>query len=216
MSTKLHFFRRLFNLGLLLLLAAGLSSLGLPASETRSFQIMEQSELYLKGSSNVTPFTCQCTQSFPPLQYTMALNAQGAVASFRNTSLQLQTKKLDCGNRGMNRDMHQTLKADQHPNISIRLQEVQFEGGKLPEHSQDLGSLWAKARIAVAGVEKTAKLKVSARETGKGAYRFKSEFTINMTDFGIEPPTALMGLIKVDNKVTIHLDLAVRLEDSVF
>lgn len=204
----------LFKTCSLLLLAVSFSSLRAPVAETRAFQILEQSQLYLKGTSNVTPFTCKCTQAFPPLQYT--INPQGETATFRNTSLQLETKKLDCGNRGMNRDMHQTLKASQYPAISIRLQEVQLHTGNPPEALSKGARVSAKATLTVAGVTRTVKMKVDARETGKGAYRFVSELPIHMTNFDIDPPTALMGLIKVDDKITIHLDLAVRLEDVAF
>lgn len=216
MNTLKFSLRFSFNLGLLLLLAAGLSSLKPLDSETRSFQILSQSQLYLEGSSNVAPFTCRCTQSFPPLQYTaIAQNNNKAAIAFRNTALQLQTNKLDCGNRGMNRDMQETLKAAQYPAITMRLLEASPENGKAAD-SQGWKTLKAKAYLTIAGVERLASFEVSARESGKGEYRFVSAFPVKMTDYSITPPTALMGLIKVDDQIEIHMDLAVRVEGSSF
>ncbi|MCB9303404.1 MAG: YceI family protein [Lewinellaceae bacterium] len=195
---------------------AAMATTSFSVNEARPFQILPDSQLYLKGTSNVAPFTCNCQQNFPPLQYSLAIRPKNQLATFQNTSLQLETKKLDCGNRGMNRDMHQTLKASEYPTISIRLEEVQWKANQWPDEPQSYGSLAAKATLSVAGVSRLVKLNVNARETGKDTYRFVSELAIKMTDFGIDPPTALMGLIKVDDKILIHLDLAVRIEEAAF
>lgn len=202
-----------FNFGFLFL-AAMSSTLFFtptaPAAESRPFQIISGSQLYLKGTSNVTPFTCYCQQAFPQQQFTMTLRPQSNTAVFQDTRLQLQTKKLDCGNRGMNRDMHHTLKADAYPHISIRLQEVQFRSG----NKGGLGTLTAKATLTVTGQSRTVHMQVKAEESAQNIYRFVSALSMKMTDFGITPPTALMGLVKVDDKIDIHLDLLVQVEPS--
>jgi hypothetical protein len=214
MFEKGFFLRHLyFNLGFLFLLAMSGASFykhSAPAVESRPFQIMSGSQLYLKGTSNVTPFTCYCQQAFPLQQYTMTLKPQSNSAVFQETRLQLQTKKLDCGNRGMNRDMHHTLKADAYPHISIRLQEVQFRSGS----KGGLGTLTAKAILTVTGQSRTVHMQVKAEESAQNIYRFVSALSMKMTDFGITPPTALMGLVKVDDKIDIHFDLLVQVDPS--
>ena len=40
-----------------------------------------------------------------------------------------------------------------------------------------------------------------------GALRVSGQVDILMTEFGLEPPTALLGLIKAKDRVTIRFDL---------
>jgi polyisoprenoid-binding protein YceI len=204
--------RAFFNLGLLLLIAVSFPRLERNAEnvENRPFQILPGSQLFLKGNSNVTPFTCHCLQAFQPQQFSMTLRQQSNTAVFQNTRLQIETKKLDCGNRGMNRDMHQTLKADAHPYISIRLQEVRFR----PAPNGGLGTLTAKAALTVTGQTRTVQMQVKTQQSADNNYRFISAVSMKMTDFGITPPTALLGLVKVDDQIDIHFDLLVQVDPS--
>lgn len=180
------------------------------AASAQPFQILAGSELYIKGTSNVTAFTCHCQQSFDPQSYSLTFRQKENKAVFQNTQLKLETQKLDCGNRGMNRDMHQTLKAQTYPHITIRLREVHLRTAG----ASALGTLTTLLELTVAGKSKNLRIPIAAQELTDGVYRFTGALSINMSDFGITPPTALMGLVKVDDQINIHLDLFVQVGTS--
>jgi polyisoprenoid-binding protein YceI len=68
----------------------------------------------------------------------------------------------------------------------------------------------ADATLRINGVQRRVKLHVKGRRLSDDGFQFISDTRIRMTDYGVEPPTALFGLIKVDDEVTIHLDIVTR------
>jgi hypothetical protein len=92
-------------------------------------------------------------------------------------------------------DMHVALKADVHPDIVFTLSRME----KKP------GGAMAFGTLKVAGVEKDIVLPlVTTLRNGK--LLVLGSVDLLMTDFGITPPTAMMGVLKTDPKVTIRFE----------
>ena len=195
---------------------AFLASSFTPTSAPLSYRILQDSRLFLEGTTNVNTFVCKCAcvQSFPRLQFEMEVKEEGQKAVFDEAGLNIRTTDLDCGNRNMNKDLHETLKARQYPSISIVIQEAGLKSGAVLAGGHEWTYITAKAQLTVAGVERSVRLKIKAQQTGPGTYRFLSQYTIKMTDFNIEPPTAMLGLIKVNDRIEIHFDLTVAVEEA--
>jgi hypothetical protein len=177
-----------------------------------AFVIEGDSELFIRGASNVNKFTCMCFCIEEGRTRTLRMEAAagGRSVIFQQTRLQLETSALDCGHKGMNNDLYNTLKADAHPLISIELLRASEMGQSL---SAGNGAVPIKARaaITIAGVRREVDIDVQGRQSSAGEYRFSGSRELLMTDFNIQPPRAMMGLIKVNNEISIHLDLAIRL-----
>ncbi len=177
------------------------------------FEIAEGSKLYLEGSSNINTFSCDCEgmDRLPPLYLDMQLEENKQQASFDRAQLNIRTRTLDCGHRGINRDLYESLKTEEHPYIRLQLENVRWDK-PMPAGLQEWQCVTAKARLTVAGVERAINMKVRATRTQTGQYRFVAQHRILMTDYGVEPPTALLGTIKVNNAIDINFDLLVRAE----
>ena len=61
-------------------------------SAKKRYHIKEGSKLYLKGTSNVNAFTCDCEDQYT--QQTLEIERSGGYARFRNVELLLKSKKL--------------------------------------------------------------------------------------------------------------------------
>jgi len=79
--------------------------------------------------------------------------------------------------------------------------------GEIYNHLALRRELLAKGHLYVAGEGRDLQFQVSGTDTGDGALRILGRVTIKMTDFGIQPPTAMLGLLKSKDEVTIHFDL---------
>lgn len=204
----------LLHLAIGLILALLASSIAPPPP--LSYRILQDSKLFLEGTTNVNAFVCRCAcvQSLPELQFEMEVKEESHKAVFDQARLSIRTTDLDCGNRNMNKDLHEALKASQYPSITIAIQEAGLHAGAALAGGHEWASIAARARLTVAGVERTALLQVKARQTGPDTYRFLSQYTIKMTDFNIAPPTAMLGLIKVNDEIEIHFDLSVAVEEA--
>ncbi len=68
-------------------------------------------------------------------------------------------------------------------------------------------SIVARGYLAIAGVTKPAILHCTARVNWDGSISVGGTTTLNMTDFGITPPTFMLGAMKTGTVVTINFAL---------
>lgn len=99
--------------------------------------------------------------------------------------------------RIMDGKTYEALKADAHPNITFTLTTAKLSGLNVS----------AKGKLALAGVTKDINLKATGQITPAGHITFKGSYSLLMTDYGMSPPTALMGSIKTGDEVTVHYSL---------
>jgi hypothetical protein len=54
----------------------------------------------------------------------------------------------------------------------------------------------------------TKEIELSLRpETDDNGIKLEGSYSLKMTDYGVDPPKALLGAIKTDNEVTINFSL---------
>lgn len=179
----------------------------------KTYRINPKSVLKLDGKTNVNGFTCGCNESFQPQQLTVEPPADGSLTTaFQSATLKLKIKSLDCGNSIMNKDLQKALHANEHPYITIELKKVEQDKCNRLTELKDWIKMKALTKISLNGVSKEYWINITAKKSGPDQYRFIGTKSINMTDFFVTPPVALMGAIKVKDAITINLDLDVTLE----
>lgn len=205
---------RLLFLSVFLFLLFASAFFPLPFDE-HQYQIETNSQLVIAGTSNVNEFTCDCSCERDFTRSTLEVNqhTESNRIDFSNAQLNLTTTNLDCGHKIMNKDLYETLRARDYPHISITLLQAE-----IPARNQQRFvsfNQWmdidAITRITIAGQNKRVHIPVKGRRLDENRFHFTGEISLNMTDFGLEPPTAMLGLIKVNDTITINLDLVVRI-----
>lgn len=78
---------------------------------------------------------------------------------------------------------------------------------KLTSASVTAGTVQAKGNLTMAGVTKPITLAVKSKVLANGEIQLTTSYTFKMTEFKMEPPTAMMGTIKVGDEVTVLFDL---------
>lgn len=180
----------------------------LSAQEGLEIQILDNSKLFIEGKSNVNKFECHCTEDFPATQVQFNSTPKNGTAHFNKTEMKITTNKLDCGKKAINNDLIKTLKADEYPNIILELCSLTFMKAA---NDQEWQQVKAETFLTIAGTTRTMNMLVNAKQLGKNKFKVKSSEEIKLTDFGIEPPTALLGLVKVKDEMMLHLDLEVKI-----
>jgi polyisoprenoid-binding protein YceI len=99
----------------------------------------------------------------------------------------------------MNNNTYKALKANANPEIIFTL--------NLPVKSIQVKSteklISAKGNLTIAGKTKAVNMQVKVFMHAPGELAFEGIQTILMTDYDIEPPTALFGTLKTGNKITL-------------
>lgn len=202
----------------LCILAIGLLSLShnYPAHSDASlcYRILPESKLFLEGETNVSDFECICTgvDNFPPLFLEVEPINDNSQFIFDDARLDIKTKNLDCGHKVMNSDLYDALQAHKHPFISIELEKASLFTKATHLHNNQWALASSKAILTIAGTSRPINLRVNTCKLDNNTYRFISKYAVNMTDFGIAPPTAMLGMIKVKNQIVINFDLHVEVE----
>ena len=175
---------------------------------TMSYHIMENSSLEIHGTSSVNSFDCDA--EVIQEVHNPSTDIQGTGFTMPGVSIVIPVRELDCDNRRMNRDLRDALKADLHPEIRFDVIRIILVPGNEASADTELEpdpSITVEGHLSLAGVTRVVNLEVegdldeSLRLHGWGSLDLK------MTDFDVEPPTALFGLVKARNEITIRFHL---------
>lgn len=192
-----------------LLVLFGVLATGIGIPHDYYFDIEKGSKLFIEGSSNVNSFECESKDEFLNQLSRITFSDDERSLNFTSTSLRLRTTLLDCDNSKMNRDLCEALKSEDYPYITIELHDAVIIEGS-PKRLDSNFIVRCSASMSITNVTRKVSLDVKAKNLGNGRFRFYSTTRLLMTDYGVEPPTALLGLIKVRNSIRIVLDITTR------
>jgi len=165
---------------------------------------IESGRVTLAGTSNVHAYTASTTKMRVTRSRVSPVTAgqdfwdnalkPGAVDGFEITipSATLTSPKGD-----LDKNMHKALKVEQFPEITFRL--VRFETKADSAETRAIGML------KIAGIEREVALTITTKRAGTGL-NVKGTLDLLMTDYGITPPKAMLGMLKTDPKVTITFE----------
>lgn len=173
------------------------------------FKIDPSSQLKLEGVTNINRFTCNCSDEFPKDTYEVVQHDHPFLLHLRGTDFRLTTRKLDCGRKGINNDLRKALKADSFPYIRIEVQSIRLPDGEREINASEWTNIPVKTQITIAGTRRPLHLSVDAKALGNDTYQLRSRTKVAMSDFGIDPPKPMLGMIKVQDEITIYFDLKV-------
>ncbi|MHB1225242.1 MAG: YceI family protein [Gemmatimonadaceae bacterium] len=176
-----------------------------PANPVLALQ--PQSRLWVKGTSTVRSFECKASG----LDVRVATRDASTVGDIldggqavQSVDVNIPATKLECGNDTMNEHMWKALKTKENPEIAFRL--TSYRTTKTSSGLQ--GEI--DGVLSLSGVEKPIVLQGTAQGTTDGALRILGSHVINMREFGIKPPSLMMGTMKVGENVTVNYDLTLK------
>ena len=200
----------------LTLLATIFSFSSIPVTDRLQLKIDSSSVLYLKGSSNVNSFQCNCTEPFSNYNIEYRTMKDARTIRFSEAQIKIPTKKLDCRNKAINKDLFEALRADDFSYITINIHEAyQLDACYLFESCDEWTNISVDASIKITDVCQNVNFDVQAMKVGEDRYRLMTSHTLSMYDFNIDPPKALMGLVKVNPRITIYVDFTLEVLSSI-
>lgn len=103
--------------------------------------------------------------------------------------------------KGMDKNVYKALKAEKFPAISFTLSKINKKVGVGRNIALD-----ATGTLRIAGVTKEIAMQVTAVSV-PGGVQFEGKVPIKMTDYNVEPPTAIFGTIQTGNEVTFEFKM---------
>lgn len=202
------------NLPLMLLALAA----SVPHGEATAFRLEPPSHVMLAGSSNLRRWRCRTDSLDVQLDVDASLErineAIDAFARDRATPaalppvrfvLRVPIGRFACGNALIERDMARALNAAQHPFIEFRLTGT--EGPVTYEEAGGRHTGMVIGELSIAGVRRRAAIPLQAWRVDSDTFYFRAVVPLRMSDFSVKPPTALFGLIRARDEVTVYFDM---------
>lgn len=178
----------------------GILVAGITLQAQNQYTLGSDHKITINGSSNVHDWEETAQTATGDAQVTWNTDGTFAIKSF-NLKVSVKSIKSDKGSV-MDNKTYDALKADEHPYITFKMLSV-----KSMTKSGNGWSVKVNGDLTIAGFTKNIDISgmVYVKENGK-LYIDVSK-PLKMTDFKIDPPTALMGTMQVADDITIRFKL---------
>ena len=174
---------------------------------TNVLTLQPESRLWIKGTSTVRSFECKAgaldakVESTGPGATAALMSGTKAVTS---AEVSILADRLDCGNGTMNSHMKKALKATEHPTIRFRIASYTLAKSAEGMKADLTGTL------TLGGVEKPVTVSAIGKDEGDGKLRVNGTYELRMTEYGLKPPTLMMGTMRVNERVNVGFDLLLK------
>ena len=117
--------------------------------------------------------------------------------NMESASFEAVVKSMKSGTSSMDDNTYKALKEKDHPKIIFKSTGISANNGKLT----------IKGNLTIAGVTKPVTLSTTLEKWAEPTMTVKGSYTFNMTEFGIDPPRAMLGTIRTGDEITIAFKL---------
>jgi polyisoprenoid-binding protein YceI len=180
---------------ILLLIAFALISAGVPVQDT--YTIAKGYTVIIHGTSNLHNWTE--TVGTVTGSSSVSWNSDGTF-NMEALTIKIEVHSIKSSEGGaMNNNTYKALKADADPEITFTLTTPL----KSIKTATSAITISANGNMTIAGVTKPVIMQVKASMPQKGTMEFEGIQAIKMTDYGVNPPTALFGALKTGDDITI-------------
>ena len=158
---------------------------------------LKSHKMSVDGTSSLHDWTSDVTK----IEWSGKLTVEGnSVKAISDVNLKIAVADIKSEKGGMMDDKtYEAFKSEQNPTITFKLTSGTVSGA----------SIKANGTLTMAGVTKPIEMNVATKVQADGSVHFSGSQVINMKDYKMVPPKAVMGTIKVGEKVTVLFELTV-------
>ena len=138
----------------------------------------------INGSITAPPIEQWTTSATPSSEVSVAIPV---------TSIKSEHAKMD-------KLMAEALKSGANPTIRYELTNAVLA------QPGETFVLDTRGKLTIAGVRRDVAMKIAGARGSGGAYTLTGQVPIRMSDYGIKPPTAMLGMLKTDPKVIVTFE----------
>lgn len=196
----------MFTQKIISLLAVLLLTAGATIGQDMQLNIQDSPNMHLYGEANIKSWDAAITEVNGTLTLQDIENITAETLSpeaFQNLTLTIPVEEIEAESGGLTSNIHKYLKGDDYPNITFDLNNVT----DITEQEDGSFLISGSGVISAAGAENTVEMQVTANLVNDGI-QFTGEQELLMTDFGIDPPTAVFGTIRSRDEIRIEFDVS--------
>jgi polyisoprenoid-binding protein YceI len=161
--------------------------------------IAKQVKMSVTGSSTLHEWESEVTK----VEWTGAFKVtEGVLNEVKDVVVKIPVTSIkSTKGKMMDSKTYEAFKHEKNPTIQYKLSNA-----KITDSGADY-TIIANGNLTMAGVTKPVELVVKAKVQPNGDIVLTASKKLNMKDFSMETPTAMMGTIKVGEEVTVKFDI---------
>ena len=182
------------------------------AQSVAELNVGEDSRVWIEGTTNLAGWSCSATAVDATIAVEVAFKEDPDFPRYlRRVQVSVPVKALKCGHAQMEKSLRRALKADDAAGAAYIT--ASFEAVRDGHDTTNTLTVSTLGSLAIAGRENSVKMDVGTTRLPDGTIEARGSVPILMSDFDIEPPTALFGAVRAGIRVTVKF--AMRLGPEV-
>ncbi|MUP44564.1 YceI family protein [Gramella sp. BOM4] len=182
-----------------LIIAALIFSFGFYSLNAQTYKLNNKaSEVVIDGTSNIHDWTMEAESASGSLSAEFSDDMLEKISKLNFT---VEAESLKSGKGGMDKNTYKALNTDDHKLITYQLQKVN-DIKKLSDNSYKVSTTGS---LEISGTKKNIQLEFNLK-TSPNKIILSGEKDLNMTDYGVDPPTAMFGTITTGETVKIKFN----------
>jgi polyisoprenoid-binding protein YceI len=165
-----------------------MSCIGTLSAQTK-YVLAPSSELKVTGGSTLHDWDMTSSTAKGEGNFILEGNQ---LKGIQNLSVSMEAETLKSGTKGLDNNAYKALDTKKNKDVKFTLKEFSGSGS----------TYQAKGDFTIAGVTKPASFPVKVSQSGN-KFTFEGSFDTKLTNFSVEPPTALMGTVKTKDEIKI-------------
>ena len=174
------------------------------------FIVLPASKLTIDGKTNINSFTCAIAKYSGTDTLVLHEGGRDVRPVFVKGSVGLDASTFDCGMAIMTSDFRKTIKSDVYPAIIIDF--ISFE--RTPDYKGGKENFKGIIKISIAGKSKLFEVDCSIETKSNGLIHLKGGRQFTFTDFGLKPPSRMLGTVKVQEDLNVKFHLVLKLDSD--
>ena len=147
----------------------------------------------VSGPSTVRSWTCTVKGVLKVTPGTGAPALPGMASGVQTATVTVPVKDFKCPNDEMTQHLMETMKPEQHAEITFRMERYVVNGGQAE----------ATGAVTINGVTAPLNLPLTIDASG-GRLQVAGNTRLDMTKFRVDPPVVMMGMLKVGPQIRIE------------
>jgi hypothetical protein len=156
--------------------------------------------LVVSGTSTLHNWDMKSSQG--SFDATVTFNSAGAVTGISGLSFTTPVTSLKSDKEAMDKNAYKALKTDKNPNINFTAANTTVTAVSATDFT-----VKALGKLTIAGAPVDAEIVATGKINADKSIAISGIKKISMKEFGMTPPSVMMGTIKTGNEVTLKFDL---------
>ncbi len=172
--------------------------------------VQPTSTLTIDGKTNVNTFKCAIPQYIGKDTLVLHEGGHNVRPVFVKGSVGLDASSFDCGIAMMTSDFRKTIKSKSYPAIIIDF--ISFE--RAPSYTYGEEKFKGIIKISLGGTTKLFEMDCTIEASPSGIIHLKGGRDFTFSDFNLEPPKRMMGMVKVQQGLNVSFHLQLKLDTN--